>query len=76
MEGKVNLTDLTLHMNKVEDISALETVTSLERLNISYNEVSNIDPIMQLDSLEELTAYEDLDKKIKSKLEGLNENIE
>jgi len=64
LEGKINLTDLTLHQNQIEDISVFETLSSLVYLNISYNNISNIAPIMQLPNLEELRAYEELDKKI------------
>ena len=38
--------------------------SALERLNISYNHVTNLEPIMTLPALRELTAYEELDKKI------------
>ena len=64
LKDKVHLTDLTLHQNQVEDISVFETLSSLVYLNISYNNISNIAPIMQLPHLEELRAYEELDKKI------------
>ncbi len=64
LEGKTALKNLNLHMNAVESIEALSSLTALETLNISYNKISNIEPIMQLEFLTELTAYEDLDKKI------------
>lgn len=64
LKGKTSLKNLNLHMNAVESIDALSSLTALETLNISYNNILNIDPIMQLEFLTELTAYEDLDKKI------------
>ena len=64
LKDKTKLTRINLHKNQVADISALSTCTALESLNISYNNVSNLTPILQLPKLQELTAYEELNKKI------------
>ncbi|NLA71363.1 MAG: leucine-rich repeat domain-containing protein [Clostridiaceae bacterium] len=64
LRGKTAIISLSLHMNEISDLSALSECTALERLNISYNHVTNLEPIMTLPALRELTAYEELDKKI------------
>lgn len=64
LKDKTKLTRINLQKNQVSDISALSTCTALESLNISYNNVSNLTPILQLPKLQELTAYEELNKKI------------
>ena len=64
LKDKTKLTRINLHKNQVSDISGVSTCTALESLNISYNSVSNLTPILQLPKLQELTAYEELNKKI------------
>ena len=64
LKDKKILNTITLHQNDVVDISVLATCPKLFSLNISYNHVLDITALYGLEELYDLTAYEDLDKKI------------
>lgn len=72
LANKPKLESLNLQGNQVTDISPLSTDTSLITLVLSYNHVSDLSAIMNLENLEELRIYEELDAKIASRSQ-LNE---
>jgi len=64
LKNVTTFTNVTISRCGISSIAFMKDWLALETLNISYNKISNIEPIMQLKFLKELTVYEDLDNKI------------
>jgi len=64
LKNVTTCTNVTISRCGISSIAFMKDWLALETLNISYNKISDIEPIMQLKFLKELTVYEDLDNKI------------
>ena len=64
LKNVTTCTNVTISRCGISSIAFMKDWSVLETLNISYNKISDIEPIMQLEFLKELTVYEDLDNKI------------